>query len=194
MSGLGVGPSIGIAVAVIFAVILKLSLCGYHYSRRRQRVLVVRRRVTCVRVPIVENDQLQREHERAEGGIPANPPPAYSPRDNTPKGPPPLYTPLPTTSSNETSESAQAHGARDNTTHVPDVQQGDTMVPPPAYQPNNVANTHQNANTDQNASTEQNASTGQNGNTGQNANTDQTQAAAGMTGNAEQANGVLQDP
>ena len=189
--GLAAGPSIGIAITVISVVI---SLCGCcSRSRRRQGALVVRRRVSCVRVPIVENDQLQREHERAEGEIPARLPSAYSPRDNTPKEPHSLYTPMPTTSSNETSESAQAHGARNNTAHVHGVQQGETMVPPAAYQSNYVANTEQNGNTDQNANTEQNANTNQNGNqngnTDQNGNTAQTQAA-GMTGNAEQANGV----
>ena len=112
-SSLGAGPILGIILTVISLVI---SLCGYLNRSRRPDGLVARRHVTGVRVPIVENDQLQREYERAEGGAP------------TPKGLAPLYTPLPTTSSNETSESAQAHGARDNTAHVPDVQQEETTV------------------------------------------------------------------
>ena len=179
--GLGVGPAIGIAVAAIFVVTLTLSLFVCYYGRRRQGMIRVQRHIMCLRVPLIENDQLQLEQERGEPRIPARLPPAYSPRpfqDNTLEGPPPVYTPTPTTNSNATTESAQTHGARDNTPHVQGVQPGDTAVAPPAYQTNCEANTDQNLNTEMNANTEQNTTTAQ------------TQAAAGMTGNADQANGV----
>ena len=50
-------------------------------ARRRRRVVVVRRQVTCgVTVPIAENDELQREHERAEQETSDYLTPSYTPR------------------------------------------------------------------------------------------------------------------
>ena len=166
------GASIGIALTVIFVVFLKVSLWGC-YCARRKRVGLVRRRVTCVRVPILEHDHLQQEHERAEREISARSPPPYSPlpledRSNPSEGAPPVYTPIPTTSPNETTESAQTQSVGGNT----EVVQGDTMVPPPANPPNYSPNADQNANS---------------------AETSQTQGT-GMAGNAEQANDVPQVP
>ena len=112
-SGLSAGAYVGIVIGGVLLVILKLAVWVSWCSRRR-RVVVVRRRVTCVAVPIVNEDELQREHERAME--PDRPPPAYSPRpfeDNTaepPTGPPPVYSRNPPSNENEninSSETAQ---------------------------------------------------------------------------------------
>ena len=172
------GGSIGVAVGVIFLVILKLALWASWRARRQRGVIIVRRRVTCVAVPIVENDELQREHERAAQGIPDRPPPAYSPRpfeSNTPSppvGPPPEYS---ATNQNVNTNSVQTDqtqtaGDNGNTEEINGVPQGSTMVPPPAYSPNRATNPNENSSVQ----------------------TDQTQRAGVTAGNTEEINGVPQ--
>ncbi len=138
-SGLSVGGSIGIAVAVIFVVILKVALLA-SWCARRQGVVVVRRRITSVAVPLLENDELGRE--RAEQEITNRLPLAYSPRpfqDNTqnyPVGPPPVYPSTTTINPNETTDSVQRNQSQSagESGNIGDIT---TMVPPPAYSPTN---------------------------------------------------------
>ena len=59
----------------MFAIGIGYSFYKHH---RRGRVVVARRRVTAVAVPIVDNDELQREHESVEQEMPDCPPPACS--------------------------------------------------------------------------------------------------------------------
>ena len=145
-SGMSAGAYVGIVIAGVFLVILKLAVWVSWCSRRR-RVVVVRRRVTCVAVPIVNQDELQREHERAMQ--PDRPPPAYSPRpfeDNTeeaPTGPPPVYSRSPPSNENEninSSETAQnqTSGESGNAEGVTNVAQD--PIPPPAYSPSPAVN------------------------------------------------------
>ena len=150
-SGLGVGGSIGIAVAVIFVVILKVALLA-SWCARRQGVVVVRRRITSVAVPLLENDELGRE--RAEQEITNRLPLAYSPRpfqDNTqnyPVGPPPVYPLTPTINPNETTDSAQRNQSQ-SAGESGDTGDITTMVPPPAYSPTNPDGSADSAQTNQ---------------------------------------------
>ena len=154
-SGLSAGAYVGIVIAGVLLVILKLAVWVSWCSRRR-RVVVVRRRVTCVAVPIVNQDELQHEHERAMQ--PDRPPPAYSPRpfeDNSeepPTGPPPVYSRNPPSNENEninSSETAQNQrseesGNAEGVTNVPQ-----DPVPPPAYSPTPAVNMGQTPISDQ---------------------------------------------
>ena len=98
------GIRFAIAFVAVIGGILKLACFASWYSRR-QRVLVVRRLLKCEAVPIVNEDELQREDERAME--PDRPPPAYSPlpfEDNTeeaPTGPPPVYSRNPPSNESE---------------------------------------------------------------------------------------------
>ena len=145
-SGLSAGAYVGIVIAGVLLVILKLAVWVSWCSRRR-RVVVVRRRVTCVTVPIVNHDELQREHERAMQRD--RPPPAYSPRpfednpEEPPTGPPPVYSRNPPSNENEninSSETAQNQrseesGNAEGVTNVPQ-----EPIPPPAYSPTPAVN------------------------------------------------------
>ena len=132
------GGSIGIAVAVIIVVLLKIGLWTW-WCTRRQRV-AGHRSTMCVAVPIELNAELR--PERAEQGIPNRLPPAYSPRpfqDNTqnhPVGPPPVYSLTPTINPNETTDSVQRNQSQSagESGNIGDIT---TMVPPPAYSPTN---------------------------------------------------------
>ncbi len=144
------GGTIGIAVAVIIVVLLKIGLWIW-WCTRRQRV-AVHRSTTCVAVPIELNAELR--PERAEQGIPNRLPPAYSPRpfqDNTqnhPVGPPPVYSLTPTINPNETTDSVQRNQSQ---SAGESVNTGDitTMVPPPAYSPTNPDGSADSAQTNQ---------------------------------------------
>ncbi|XP_028392580.1 uncharacterized protein LOC114517128 [Dendronephthya gigantea] len=165
-SGMGVGAYIGIAVASVVVIILKVTLWASWCQRRttqRERVITVRRRITCVAVPIVQCDELQREYERTDRGIPDRPPPAYSPRpfqdvahndeerhaliqgerqgEAAPIGPPPAYSPNPVDDpTTQTDQSAHLEtGNTEEMNSAPRVQSS-TMVPPPAYTPSTVVN------------------------------------------------------
>lgn len=61
-------------------VVIKILLCVVCacYSRRRRGVLR-RRAADSATVPVVENDELQREHEQEEREHPYDPPPPYTP-------------------------------------------------------------------------------------------------------------------
>jgi hypothetical protein len=122
-------------VVFIVLVILKIAFC---YSRaRRQRVLVVRtRRVACVEVsvPIVENDELQREHERAEQEIPDCPPPPYSPTAEPGE--------IDTQNTGQNQDQTEG-GGQANTSEGYGVHQGSPMAPP-AYSSSPAANPNEN--------------------------------------------------
>ena len=130
--------------------ILKLAF-WVSWCARRERVVVVRRRITCVAVPIVNHNELQEEHERAMQ--PDRPPPAYSPRpfqDNThsngepPSGPPPEYSlNLPTNENEDANSTEIAQNQRSGATgEVNSVPQD--HIPPPAYSANSAPNADQN--------------------------------------------------
>ncbi len=150
--------------------ILKIALCAAWCSRhQRRRVVVVRRRVTVVAaVPIVDNDELQREHERAEQETPDCPPPAYSPTAELGEG---ATQHTGQTPDQDEGERGIVNGGEDY-----GVQQGSPiapppyspMVPPPAYSPSPAVNSSENANSVE---------------------TDQTQSGR-VTGNSEYVNGV----
>ncbi len=167
-SGLGVGGTIGIVVAVIIVALLKITLWTWWCTRRQP--VVVRRSITCVAVPIELNAELR--PERAEQGIPNRLPPAYSPRpfqDNTqnhPVGPPPVYSLTPTINPNETTDLVQRNQSQ-SAGESGDTGDITTMVPPPAYSPTNPDGSADSAQTNQ------------------------TQRA-GSTGNVEETNGVPQ--
>lgn len=109
------------------------------YARRR-RVVVVRRRVTCgVTVPIVQNDELQREHERAEQETSDYPPP-YTPRAETWEGG--------MQSDNENPDQIQ-HEEMVNADEDHGTPPGSAMVPPPAYSPSPATISSENTNSAQ---------------------------------------------
>ena len=87
----------------------------------------MRRRVTAVAVPIVDNDELQREHERAEQEIPGCPPPAYSPTAELGEGA--------TQHTGQTPDQDEGERGIVNGSEDYGVQQGSPMPPPPAYPP-----------------------------------------------------------
>ena len=115
---------------------LARSLTRYN-TCRRENVIVVHRRTTCVRVPILEDDEVQREQERAEQVIPARQPPAYHPRpfqdnpENPALEPAPAYTPTSRINPNQASSSAGSAGNNHNTNNIDGAQQDYRMVPPP---------------------------------------------------------------
>ena len=150
--------------------------CSRH---QRERTVVVCRRVTrYTAVPIVDNDELQREHERAEQETPHCPPPAYSAQHIQPaysaQHIQPAYSAQhiqPAYSAQHTGQTPdQDEGERGIVNGSEDygVQQGSPMAPPPAYSPSPAANSSENANSVQ---------------------TDQTQRG-GVIGNSEDVNGV----
>ena len=97
------------------------------------RVVVSRRVRTCVNyaaVPTVENDELQRAHERAEEGTPDYPPPAYSP------------IPEPHADSGGQTLN-QGEGIVNKSYNG--VQQEPPMLPPPAYEPRQDASENTNS-------------------------------------------------
>ena len=87
----------------------------------------MRRQVACVAVPIVQNDELEREHEDAKQGIPDRPPPAYS------------ATPEP--HENFTQNMGQTLHQEEGI-----VNTSYEGVPPPAYDLNPASNASENAN------------------------------------------------
>ena len=135
----------------------------------------MRRRTTCVRVPILEDDEVQREHERAERVIPTRQPPsAYRPRpfrdnpENSVLQPPPVYTPTSRINPKQTTNSAQSVRNNRNTNNVNGVQQDHRIAQPAAVSQRHSASTDQNTNS---------------------VHTYQTQ---GVTNNAKQTSAVLQ--
>ena len=109
---------------LIIKIVIWISWCS---RRRRRRVVVVRRQAACVAVPIVQNDELEREYERAKQGIPYRPPPAYSP------------TPEPHENSTQnTGQTLHQEEGIVNTSYE--------GVPPPAYDLNPASNLSENAN------------------------------------------------
>ena len=109
-----------IAVGIVVFLTLGLRLC---YARRGRRAVVLRRRVACsVTVPIVENDELQLEHEEAEQEQLNYPPPLYTPTAEPLEGC--------TTNNGQNPHQAQEEEMV-NTEEGPGVPQGSRMVPPP---------------------------------------------------------------
>ncbi len=122
-------------VLVISKIALWAARCSSH---QRRRVVVVRRRVTVVAVPIVDNDELQREHERAEQETPDCPPPAYSPTAELGEG---ASQHTAQTPDQDEGEWGIVNGSEDY-----GVQQGSPMAPPSAYSLSPAANSSENAN------------------------------------------------
>ena len=145
----------------IVLVILKIARWAARCSsHQRRRVVVVRRRVTVVAAPLVDNDELQREHERAEQEPPDCPPPAYSPTAELGEG---ASQHTGQTPDEDEGEWGIVNGSEDY-----GVQQGSPMAPPSAYSLSPAANSSENGNSVE---------------------TDQTQRG-GVIGNSEDVNGV----
>ena len=126
-----------IAVGIVVFLTLGLRLC---YARRGRCAVVLRRRVACsATAPIVENDELQREHEEAE----------QEQLDY-----PLLYTPTAeplegcTTNNGQNPYQAQEEEMV-NAEEGPGVPQGSTMEPPPPYSPNPAAISSESTNSTQ---------------------------------------------
>ena len=180
-SNLGTGAIVGIVIAAAVLGIIIRFLLRYYYCRR-ERVIVVHRRTTCVRVPLLEDDEVQREQERAEQVIPARQPPAYHPRpfqdnrENPALEPAPAYTSTSRINPNQTSRinpnqttsSAQSVGNNRNTNNVDGAHQDHRMVPPPEVSQRHSASS------------------------GQSTNSVQTYQTQGVTNNAKQTSGVPQ--
>ena len=146
----------------MFILFIKLIFWSVWCSRhQRERTVVVCRRVTrYTAVPIVDNDELQREHEHAEEETPDCPPPAYSPTAELGEGA--------TQHAGQTPDQDEGERGIVNGSEDYGVQQGSPMAPPPAYSPSPAANSNENANSVQ---------------------TDQTKRG-GVIGNSEDVNGV----
>ena len=136
----------GIIIAVVIVVLVKLGLLFMCYARRRGRavggrVVVVRRRVACsATVPIVENDELQREHEEAEREQLDYPPPLYTPTAEPLEG---------CTTNNGQNPYQTQEEEMVNAEEGPSVPQGSTREPPPPYSPNPAAISSESTNSTQ---------------------------------------------
>ena len=131
----GGGTSVGIVIGVVVLLIVKITIwISWCSRRRRRRVVVVRQQAACVAVPIVQNDELEREHDDTKLGIPDSPPPAYSP------------TPEPHENfTQNTGQTLHQEEGIVNTSYE--------GVPPPAYDLNPASNPSENANSVQTGQT-----------------------------------------
>lgn len=141
-SGIGTAGTVGIVVGAIIFIIIKILLMTYCYSSRRQRYFIIRRHVQCVAtVPIVSEDELQREYQNTTRGMPPpySPIPTQAPNTHNSEngegcdllGPPPAYS-NEENGINEASLSSQTISINATTTEPPENENGET----PAYTQN----------------------------------------------------------